>query len=133
MDRLHFTNTATELQLDAAVNDSATLIQVTGGVAWGLSPDFTIIVNPDTSSEEVMRVTAVDSISMTVLRGIGDDGQAGTGAAFSHSAGATIRHAATAHDFNLIYDATIAVEDSLKKNQSTWGDIAPISAENPAP
>ena len=134
MEKLNFTNVATELQLNAGVNQTAEVFLVND--TWSISTPFTVIVNPDTSVEEVVKVLEVapsgDGATWTVERGIGD--RPGVdGVAFEHTVGALIRHAATAQDFNLIYDMASGEGNVVTKNDPTWGDLAPISAENPAP
>ena len=130
MEKLNFTNTADELQLVAGVNATAEVFLVSS--TWPVTPPFTVIVNPDTSVEEIVKVTGATGTTWTVERGIGD--RPGTdGLAFEHTVGALIRHAATAQDFNLIYEMASGDGNVVTKNDPTWGDLAPISAENPAP
>jgi hypothetical protein len=134
MEKLNFTNAADELQLVAGVNATAEVFQVSG--PWPVSPPFTVIVNPDTSVEEIVKVTEVTGTATqptwTVERGVGDNPNT-DGLSFDHTVGAVIRHAATAQDFNLIYDMASGEGNVVTKNDPTWGDLAPISAENPAP
>ena len=54
---------------------------------------FTMIVDPDTSKEEVLTATAVVGTTFTVIRG--SDGTSPV----AHSAGATVRHAVSGRDF----------------------------------
>jgi hypothetical protein len=131
MEKLNFTNFADELQLQSGVNETAEVFQVSG--TWPVSAPFTVIVNPDTSSEEMVKVTEVTGTTWTVERGVGDQHGGANADSFSHSVGALIRHAATAQDFNLIYEMASGDGNVVTKNDPTWGDLAPISAENPAP
>ena len=129
MEKLNFTNASDELQLNAGVNQTAEVFLVND--TWPLSPPFTVIVNPDTSVEEVVKVVGTTGTTWTVERGVGD--KPGTdGLSFDHSVGSLIRHAATAQDFNLIYDMASGEGSVVTKNDPTWGDLAPISPENPA-
>jgi hypothetical protein len=59
---------------------------------WPTAP-FTLIIDKDQVSEEVVTVTAVVGTTLTVTRG-----QDGT-SAVSHSAGATLQHGVSARDF----------------------------------
>jgi hypothetical protein len=131
MDKLHYTNVATELQLTSAVNDSSTTFQVDNN-SWALTEPFTVVVDPDTSKEEIVLVTARNTTTWTVERGFGDT-EGASGYASDHAIGAVIRHAASAYDFNLIHEMNAGEANVVTKNDPTWGDIAPISAENPAP
>ena len=68
---------------------SVTVISVSGFP----SVPFTLILEPDTSKEEVVTVTAIASNILTIVRG-----QDGT-TAFAHAAGATVRHGISAREF----------------------------------
>jgi len=67
-----------------------------GGVtlAAGNVDQFTVALDPDTTSEEIVFITANTSDTFTIVRG-----QAGT-TAISHSAGATVKHVLTSSDLN---------------------------------
>jgi hypothetical protein len=67
-----------------------------GGVtlASGNVDQFTVAIDPDTTSEEIVFITAAASDTFTIVRG-----RAGT-SAISHSAGATIKHVLTSDDLN---------------------------------
>ena len=54
---------------------------------------FTVVIDPDTSLEEIVDVTAVSTNTLTIVRGIEN---LGTGVA--HSAGAVVRHMVTGRD-----------------------------------
>lgn len=79
-----------------------------GGVtlAAGNVDQFTVALDPDTSSEEIVFITATSSDTFTISRG-----QAGT-SAIAHSAGATVRHVLTSSDLN-------AFESGLVNEQQT--------------
>ena len=67
-----------------------------GGVtlAAGNVDQFTVALDPDTTSEEIVFITANTSDTFTIVRG-----QAGT-TAIAHSAGATVQHVLTSSDLN---------------------------------
>jgi len=70
---------------------------------------FTVVIDPDTASEEIVDVSAVNSNTLTIARGIEN---AGTGQI--HSAGAVVRHMVTGRDLretNLHIEATGAYND----------------------
>lgn len=75
-----------ESTLNGGINNSVTLINVSGAAAAGFSTvgDFRIVVDPDTASEEIMKVTGVSGDDFTVVRNA-----EGTGV-FSHSNGARV-------------------------------------------
>lgn len=81
----NYTNTASRAALDAPLNSSANSFTVTGLTGYPSVP-FYILVDRDTSSAELMEVTAVAGSTLTVNRGAG--GTAGT----SHSSGGTVEH-----------------------------------------
>jgi len=70
---------------------------------------FTVVIDPDTASEEIVDVSVVSSNTLTIARGIEN---AGTGQI--HSAGAVVRHMVTGRDLretNLHIEATGAYND----------------------
>ena len=54
--------------------------------------DFIVVIDPETSSEEIVRVTAITSNTLTVVRGY--DGSTGK----THTSGAKVRHMAIGED-----------------------------------
>jgi hypothetical protein len=86
------------------ISDTATTMTVatgTGSALMGgvtLAPGnidiFTVALEPDTQSEEIVFVTQVSSDTFTIIRG-----QAGT-SNIPHSGGATVKHVLTSSDLN---------------------------------
>jgi hypothetical protein len=80
------------MQLVSPLTSSATTaaVDTVGGL-----PDvpFTLVLDPSTTAEEIVDVTEVSGETLTIVRGM--DGTS----AVSHSAGAGVRHMATARDF----------------------------------
>jgi hypothetical protein len=71
------------------------------GASINSTDDFIIVINPETSSEEICRVTAVASNTLTVERG--HDGST----AKTHTSGAKVRHMAIGEDMR---DAAAHIE-----------------------
>lgn len=92
MSARNYSSTAIETTLTSSVTDSATSIVVASLTGYPSAP-FTIIVDENTAAEEVMTVTAIAGLTLTVTRGVD-----GTVAA-SHSTGAVVRHGVSARDF----------------------------------
>lgn len=94
----YYSSTAVETSLQSAIpaqssgqsNTSFIVVSISG---FPTNFPYTLIVDPDTSKEEVLTVTAGSSTTLTVTRG-GD----GT-AAVAHSAGAVVRHGVSGRDF----------------------------------
>jgi hypothetical protein len=94
----YYSSTAVETSLQSAIpaqssgqsNTSFIVVSISG---FPTSFPYTLIVDPDTSKEEVLTVTSGSSTTLTVTRG-GD----GT-AAVAHSAGAVVRHGVSGRDF----------------------------------
>ena len=88
---------ATGTTATVATNTGSTLL---GGVVLdpavgGVYPDqFTVAIDPDTTSEEIVFVQYVSGDTLTIVRGRADT------TAISHSAGATVRHVLTSDDLN---------------------------------
>ena len=90
----YYASTAKQASLAASVDsvvESITLDLVTG---FPSNYPFTLVVDPDTNKEELIKVTGVSGTVATVVRG-----QDGT-TAISHSIGATVRHVVSGQDFN---------------------------------
>lgn len=104
MTRL-YSSISVETILSAALNSSATSMTVSTGTASALLggvtlaagnvDQFTVALDPDTTSEEICFITANSGSTFTIVRG-----QAGS-SAITHASGATVRHVLTSND--LIY------------------------------
>lgn len=91
--------------LASSINSTATTLTVAsgtgttlmGGVSLTSGDTFALAIDPETSSEEIVYVTAVSSDTFTISRG-----QAGTGTAgvsgIAHNTGATVQHVFTGND-----------------------------------
>ena len=101
MSRL-FSSTSVETTLATGISSTATSMTVaagtgsslTNGVTIGTGNQFTVAIDPDTTSEEIVFITASASDTFTIVRG-----RAGT-SQVSHSAGATVKHVLTSDDLN---------------------------------
>jgi hypothetical protein len=99
-----YSSISVQTTLASGISNSATTMTVAtgtgsalmGGVtlASGNIDIFTVALDPDTQSEEIVFVTAVSSDTLTIVRG-----QAGT-SAIAHSGGATVKHVLTSSDLN---------------------------------
>lgn len=99
-----FSSTSIETTLASGINSSTTSMTVASGtgsallggvtLAAGNVDQFTVALDPDTTSEEIVFITANTSDTFTIVRG-----QAGT-TAIAHSAGATVQHVLTSSDLN---------------------------------
>lgn len=101
-----YSSTSVEQLLNASITagdttlnlaSSAAVTALLGGVtlAAGNVDQFTIIIDPDTASEEIIFVRGTSGNQLTGLQ----RGQAGTSAT-THSSGATIKHALTSNDLD---------------------------------
>lgn len=94
----YYSSTAVETSLQSAIpaqsqgqsNTSFIVVSISG---FPTTFPYTLIVDPDTSKEEVLTVTSGSSTTLTVTRG-GDGTQA-----VAHSAGAVVRHGVSGRDF----------------------------------
>ena len=99
-----FSSTSVETTLASGINSSVTSMTVASGtgsallggvtLAAGNVDQFTVALDPDTASEEIVFITASASDTFTIVRG-----RAGT-SQVSHSAGATVKHVLTSDDLN---------------------------------
>jgi hypothetical protein len=111
-----FSSTSIETTLATGISTSATTITVASGTGSTLVPatlaandQFTIAINPDTPSEEIVFVKSasgnpVAGDTLTIVRG-----RAGT-SPIAHSGGATVKHVLTSDDldyFNTAADTAL--------------------------
>jgi len=115
-----YSSVSQETTLVSAMNASQTTMVVNSAsavLAGSITPTsgqtFTVVIDPDTSLEEIVDVvypSSPSSNTLTIVRGIAN---AGTGIA--HSAGAKIRHMATGRDFT---EANTHIE-AVRANSAT--------------
>lgn len=103
-----FSSISVETTLASGINSAVTSLTVAsgtgsalmGGVTLGAAVDgvypdqFTVALDPDTASEEIVFVQQISGDTLTIVRG-----RAGS-AATSHSSGATVKHVLTSDDLN---------------------------------
>jgi hypothetical protein len=82
------TTTATTITVANATN----LLGGINGASITSTDDFIVVLDPETSSEEIVRVTSITSNTLTVVRGY--DGSTGK----THTSGAKVRHMAIGED-----------------------------------
>ena len=119
MTTRNYLSTSQQTTLTAALNSSATTMVVSsaanllGTLTLTAGQTFTVVIDPDTSLEEIVDVvypSAYTNTSITVVRGVG-----GT-TAVAHSAGAVVRHMAIGRDFT---EANRHIEASAAYNDGT--------------
>jgi hypothetical protein len=86
-----------------------------GGATITAGETFTVVINPDTAVEEIVDVTAVASNTLTITRGVENDGTGQT-----HSAGAIVRHMAIGRDFR---EANNHIENTTTAHGITLANI----------
>ena len=96
-----YSSVSLETEVVGSLTTSATSVVVVnatnllGGInaaSINSTDDFIVVIDPETSSEEIVRVTAVTSNTLTVVRGY--DGSTGK----THTSGAKVRHMAIGED-----------------------------------
>jgi hypothetical protein len=108
MTRL-YSSISVETILSAAINASQTSLVVASGtgaallggvtLAAGNVDQFTVAIDPDTTNEEIVFVTANSGDSFTIVRG-----RAGS-TAITHASGAAVRHVLTSNDLTYFNNA----------------------------
>lgn len=88
----YYSSTAQPVTLTGNVISSATTIAVNTVSGLPTQMPFTLIIDPGKSTEEIITVTSVAGVTLTVIRG--EDGSA----AQAHTTGAEVRHMMTARD-----------------------------------
>ena len=94
MARRYYSSTAVATTLSALASNSATEVTVTALAGYPSSTPWTAIIDTDTASEEVVEVTGVSGLTLTVVRGVDST------SAVQHSAGASFRHGVSGRDFD---------------------------------
>jgi hypothetical protein len=89
----YYSSTAQDTTLTTGVNGSITTMVVAATTGFPGSVPYTLLIDPDTSSEEVVEVSEVSGTTLTVIRGA--DGTTGV----THLAGAKVKHGVSARDF----------------------------------
>jgi hypothetical protein len=89
----YYSSVAIDTTLTGAVNGSATSITVASTSGFPASYPYTLALDYDTASEELVNVTAAAGTTLTIVRG--QDGTSGT----AHDAGAQVKHVASARDY----------------------------------
>lgn len=88
----NYSSVAAETTLQAGINNVSTVILVASTLGFPAAP-FTLALDYGAATEELVDVTAVAGLSLTVTRAV--DGTSAT----SHGAGARVRHVSSARDF----------------------------------
>jgi len=104
-----YSTISVETTLASGINSSQTSMVVAtgtgttlmGGVVLTTGDTFAVAIDPETSSEEIVYITAVASDTLTITRN-----QAGT-AGVAHNAGATVQHVFTGNDAQHFEDTVI--------------------------
>ncbi len=91
----YYASTAKQASLSTGIDSVVTTITLDLVTGLPGSYPYTLVIDPDTNKEELVKVTAsAGGTSLTVVRG--DDSTTNV----AHSAGATVRHVVSGQDFN---------------------------------
>lgn len=90
----YYSSTAAQTSLNGGISNSQVTITVNSLTGYPVSLPWTGVIERDTVNEEVVTVTGVSALTLTVTRGA--DGTA----AVAHSSGATFEHGVSARDYN---------------------------------
>ncbi len=119
-----YSSISVETTLASTISSSATTMTVASGtgsallggvtLAAGNVDQFTVAIDPDTTNEEIIFVTASSTDTFTIVRA-----RSGT-SGVQHSAGATVKHVLTSDDLNA-FKASISPVTNLGFAGSTSG------------
>ena len=119
-----FSSISVATTLASTINSSATTMTVATGTGSGLLggvtlaagnvDQFTVAIDPDTTNEEIVFITANSGDSFTIVRG-----RAGS-TAVTHTSGATVQHVLTSDDLNA-FNASVSPVANLGFAGSTSG------------
>jgi hypothetical protein len=94
VSRRHYSSAAADTTLSSTITSGATSITVGSITGHPVQFPYTLILDPETPTEEVIEVTAGTGTNLTVTRGV--DGTTG----LAHTAGAVVRHGVSARDYD---------------------------------
>lgn len=94
MARRYYSSTAQRTTLASPLSAGATTMIVASTSGFPGTRPYTLVIDPDGPSEEIVTVTAASGTTLTVVRG--EDGTVAT----SHDLGATVWHGFTARDLS---------------------------------
>ena len=128
-----FSSISVETTLSSGISNSQTTLTVASGtgsallggvtLAAGNVDQFTLAIDPDTSNEEIVFATAVDSDTFTIVRG------RASSSAISHSGGATVRHVLTSDDLTFFTTGVATADAAIPKSTvTTKGDVIAATA-----
>ncbi len=119
-----YSSISVETTLASTISSSATTMTVAAGtgsallggvtLAAGNVDQFTVAIDPDTTNEEIIFITASSTDTFTIVRA-----RSGT-SGVQHSAGATVKHVLTSDDLNA-FKASISPVTNLGFAGSTSG------------
>lgn len=133
-----YSSISVETTLASGINTTQTTMQVVssaaatsllggqtlGAAVGGVYPDiFTVVIDPDTASEEVVFIQDVSGDTFVISRGQAGTGTAGT-SGIAHSAGATVRHVLTSSDLDYFRNGLPSTISTAK------GDLVAATAAN---
>ena len=133
-----YSSISVETTLASSLSPSATTMTVAAGtgsallggvtLAAGNVDQFTVAIDPDTTNEEIVFITAVSSDTFTIVRA-----RAGS-SGVTHSAGATVKHVLTSDDltyFNATLPATLitAKGDLVVGSGNAAADNLPVGTD----
>ena len=130
MPRRYYSSTAARTTLSSGINSSVTSITVASTSGFPGSYPYTLIIDQDLITEEVVTVTAGSGTTLTVTRGV--DGTTGV----AHSSGAVVNHGVSARDFDEpnahVNDTTTDVHPQYVRNAlvDAKGDLVTATADN---
>ena len=134
-----YSSISVETTLASSIGATGTTMTVATGTGSGLLggvtlaagnvDQFTVAIDPDTTNEEIVFVTANSGDSFTIVRG-----RAGS-TAIAHSSGATVKHVLTSDDlnyFNTTSPATLSTAkgDIIVASAAGAVDNLPVGADN---
>ena len=88
-----YSNLAPPTTLNASITNAAATMQIASAVGLPTFTPFTMVLDKDTASMELVEVTAVAGTTLDITRGI--DGTSAQG----HNSGAAVEHVSSARDF----------------------------------
>lgn len=110
---------ATQTTMTVPNSNAATALlggQTLGNAVGGVYPDiFTVVIDPDTASEEVVFVQNVNGSTLVISRAQAGTGQTPGSTGIEHAAGATVRHVLTSSDLDFFRNGVATADAAIAK------------------
>ena len=135
MTRYYSANAVDNTLAASITSGSGSMVLSTSPIGYPPNYPFTLAIDYNTATEELVQVTAISGTTVTISRANAGLGSNTVGTAAAHGVGAVVRHVITAQDLTDAqnhYAATTSVhgiaDTSVLATQSTATDVSNVTS-----